>query len=187
MEPESRKRLEDFVERAEYIRSLSYLEDSDDLVGGIITQVDGKWQVEFHQPSDEKRDALLFNLRLFVQDKDEISIRRLTDLYSDPGISDIWKQELVLIRQELNTRLERIAAEGPNDRITYRDVFYMFLYGHLGHHDRDDKYRQLFQKWVTNKAKWELLHNSFHETVLLVSTAIINISLASREELRRAS
>jgi len=187
MNPASRKRLEDFVERVEYLQSLSYLENANDLVGGKITQVDGKWQVEFYQPNDEKRDALLFNLRLFVQDKDDISIRRLAEQYSDPDISDKWKQEHHSIRNELNTRLDRIAAEEPKGKITYRDVFYMFLYGQLGHHDEDDTYRRLFQKWVTGKTKWEILHNTFHDTIVWILAAIINISLASKEELKRVS
>ena len=187
MNPASRKRLEDFAERVEYLQSLSYLENANDLVGGKITQVDGKWQVEFYQPNDEKRDALLFNLRLFVQDKDDISIRRLAELYSDPDISDKWKQEHHSIRNELNTRLDRIAAEEPKGKITYRDVFYMFLYGQLVQHDEDDAYRRLFQKWVTGKTQWEILHNTFHATIVWILAAIINISLASKEELKRVS
>jgi hypothetical protein len=120
----------------EYIRTFSYLEAKDEIAGFEVQKVGDKWQVDFYQPSDEKRDALLFNIRLFIQDKDDISLRRLTDLYDDPGISNSWKSEYEHYRKELNERLERVVAEGSKGKITHRDVLDMFLYGKFGHHDQ---------------------------------------------------
>ncbi len=182
MKPESKKRLEEFAKRAEYIRHLHYLDGGKDIVGLEIT---GPHEIKFYQPDNEKRDALLLNLRLFVQDKDDISLHRMTELCDDPGITDLWKQELYKERAILKIRLSQVAFEGSKGSITYNDVFKMFLYGERAHFDPDDKDYKLYQKWVTDQTIFEILHNTFHETLLSVVTAIINIGVASKEELQR--
>ncbi len=169
MEPESKKRLEDFIERADYIESLSYLDGGEEIVGFKGKKVDGKLEVEFFQPGDEVRDALLFNIRLFIQDKDVISLRRLQDLYTDEGISNEWKEYVQEFRNELNARLNRIAAEGPKGKLTHRDVLDMFLYGSLGHKIPNDKARKLYEKWITDDIQYELLHNTFHTVCIIRS------------------
>jgi hypothetical protein len=164
---------------------LSYLEDGEHIVGGKITEIDGKPRVDFFQPDNEKRDALLLNLRLFVQDKDDISLRRMTELCDDPGVTDLWKRGHNYERTLLNLRLGQLAAESPKGSITYNDVFQMFLFGERGHFDQDDKAYKLYQNWVTDQTEWENLHNTFHETLLWVLRAILNISVLSKEELQR--
>ena len=182
---ETQKRLEDFIRRVDYMRSLSYFEGKDNIVGFETKKVGDEWQFNFYQPNDEKRDAMLFNIRLFIQDKDDISIRRLVELYDDPGISDKWKKEHEQYRKELNQRLDSIAAEGKNGRISHRDVLDMFLYGKFGHRDEDDKAYKMYQKWITNETEFEIMHNTFHTVLFWVLAIIINISIVSKEELQR--
>jgi hypothetical protein len=182
MKPDSKKRLEEFVKRAEYIRRLSYFDGGENIIGFEIV---GEHEINFHQPDNEKRDALLLNLRLFVQDKDDISLRRMAELYDDPNITDLWKQEHNKERAILKLKLCQLAVEGPKGSITYEDVFQMFLFGERAHYNQDDKAFKLYQEWVTDKTLWELLHNTFHETLIWVSRAIVNIGLASKEELQR--
>lgn len=185
MKKTSRKRLENFIERANYVETLSYLDNGESIAGLEAKFVDGQWQVEFYEPDDEKRDALLFNIRLFIQDKDEISLRRMTELYSDPGISDNWKVEHGVIRDELNRRLSETSAEGSRGRLSYREVLNMFLYGALGHKDSRDASQRLFEKWVTDQNEFEILHNTFHQVLIWVVAAVINVSRASKEEIAR--
>jgi hypothetical protein len=47
MKLETKKRLEDFIERAEYIRSFSYFEGKEKIVRIEIKEVDGVQQVDF--------------------------------------------------------------------------------------------------------------------------------------------
>jgi len=187
MKTETRKRLEDFIERAELIQTYSYMSNSENIVGGEIKIVGDKWQVEFHQPDKEQTDALLFNLRLFYGGKDDISIRRLAELCDDPGISDDWKSEYKIIRRLLNERFDILAAEGHKGTITYRDIFEMFIFGSLGHRTEKDKVYKLFQKWVTNETERAIMYNTFHDTVVWLLVAVINIGKASKEELQRAT
>jgi len=147
--------------------------------------VGDKWQVDFYQPSDEKRDALLFNIRLFIQDKDDISLRRLTNLYDDPGISHQWKKEYERFRKELNERLEWVVAEGSKGKITHRDVLNIFLYGKFGHHDQDDESYKLYKRWITDKTEYGILHNTFHTILIWILAVIMNISVVSKDELQR--
>ncbi len=111
---ETRNRLEEFNKRVEYIRTLSYFNGGKNTVGFEIKEA-GK--IDFYEPNDEQRDALLLNVRLFLQDKDDISIRRLTDLFDDPGISSEWKKEYELHRKELNKKLDWVAVEGLKEKL----------------------------------------------------------------------
>lgn len=185
IKPETQKRLEEFIRRVDYVTKLSNLDGKEKIAGAEAKKVGDKWQVNFFQPSDEKRDALLFNIRLFIQDNDDISLRRLTELFNDPEISEQWKKEYEHYRGELNERLDWIAAEGPKGKITHRDVLDMFLYGKFGHHDQDDRSYKLYQKWITDETEYELTHNTFHTVLIWILTVVINISVASRKELQR--
>lgn len=122
MKPETKKRLEEFVERAEKIRTYSYLDGKDDIIGFTMNKVGDKWQVDYYQPSDKQRDALLLHLRLFLQDKDNISFKRLSDLCNDLELSEKWKAEFEFQRKILNIRLDQVAAESKTEKITYRDI-----------------------------------------------------------------
>ena len=51
LKTETIERLQEFIKRAEYIRTLSYLEAKDKIVGFETQKVGDKWQVDFYQPS----------------------------------------------------------------------------------------------------------------------------------------
>jgi hypothetical protein len=185
MKPETKKRLEEFVERAEKIRTYSYLDGKDDIIGFTMNKVGDNWQVDYYQPSDEQRDALLLHLRLFLQDKDNISFKKLADLCNDPELSEKWKTEFEFQRKILNIRLDQVAAESKTEKITYRDVLYMFLFGKIAHNNPSDKNNKLYHKWVTSKIAYKDMSNTFHEVIIWLLTALLNISSVSKEELQR--
>jgi hypothetical protein len=139
----------------------------------------------FFQPSDEQRDAILLHLRLFLQDKDDISLRKLVDLTNDPDLSSKWKDEYEKIRKVLNIRLDEVVADGRKGRLTNRDILNMFLFGKIAHNNPNDENNKLYQKWITNDTEYEILHNTFHVVLIRLLTAILNISSASKEELQR--
>ena len=150
MKLETKKRLEDFIERAEHIRTFSYFEGKEKIVGFEIKEVNGKQQIDFYQPSDEQRDAILLHLRIFLQDKDNISFRKLAELCDDSEISEKWKTEFEFERRILNIRLDQVAAESKTDKITHRDILNMFLFGKIAHNKPNDEANKLYEKWVTS-------------------------------------
>jgi len=185
MKLETKKRLEDFIERAEHIRTFSYFEGKEKIVGFEIKEVNGKQQIDFYQPSDEQRDAILLHLRIFLQDKDNISFRKLAELCDDSEISEKWKTEFEFERRILNIRLDQVAAESKTDKITHRDILNMFLFGKIAHNKPNDEANKLYQKWVTSEFAYNDMHNTFHKIIIWLLRAILNISSASRDELRK--
>lgn len=153
MNAESRARLQDFLERASHVESLSFMDKRERIADCRLRREGDSWQAEFFHPTDEQRDALLFNLRLFIQDKDDISLRRLTELYDDPDISAEWKREHAEFRGELKRRFDRVAAEGPKGVLRHEDLFRMVLYGALAHRDADDASFQQYRIWVLAAAR----------------------------------
>ena len=127
----------------------------------------------------------MLHLRLFLQDKDGISLRKLADLTNDPGLSDKWKDEYKKIRKVLNIRLDEVIVDGRKGKLTNRDILNMFLFGKIAHNDPNDENNKLYQKWITNDTVYEILHNAFHVVLIRLLTAILNISSASKEELQR--
>jgi hypothetical protein len=185
MKPESKKLLEDFIERAEHIRNFSYFEGKENIAGFDVKEVNGEQQIDFYQPSVEQRDAILMHLRLFLQDKDRISIRKLANLVNDPDISIKWKEEVKEIREGLNIRLDELVSDGQKGKLNNRDILNMFLFGKIAHDNPNDESNKLYQKWITNDTEYEILHNVFHVVLIHLLTAILNISSASKEELQR--
>jgi hypothetical protein len=183
MKVEVRKRLNDFIERVELMRSYSHFNDPEKIIGFVLHKVEDGWQVDFYQPDREKTDAILFNLRLFVANKDDISIGRMAELCTDPEISERWKNAFLSARNILYSKLDMIAGEGPRGQITYRDVFEMVLFGVLGHRSEKDRSYKLFKKWVTNEKEWSITYNMFHDVVLNVVNAVSIIANASKKEL----
>jgi hypothetical protein len=184
---DSRRRLKEFVERATYLESLSYLDNRESIAGVNVTlDPDGSRRIDFFQPTDEQRDALLLTLRLFVQDKDGISLRRMADLHGDPGISEAWKTEHSRMRTWLNGRLDEAAAERDGVVVLrHRDVLNAVLYGKLAHYQPDDPDARRYREWTKDEMATKLLHSQFHKVVVWVIAAIINVSRASQEELAR--
>ncbi len=150
-----------------------------------VSQKNGKWEVDYVQPSIEETDALLFNLRVFVQNKDDISLSRLGDLLTDPGLSNEWKAEYLGRRKILNDRLNEVAIQGLRGYLTYGELFRMVLFGKLSHRTKNDKQYKLFQKWVTDTNEWQHMFYTFHTVVIWILVTVINIAVASREELKR--
>ena len=64
-------------------------------------------------------------------------------------------------------------------------MFNSFLYGNYAHMKNNDKTYQDFQKYFKNDSLPQVDENTFHTVLIWISRAIINIAVASREELNR--
>jgi hypothetical protein len=102
----------------------------------------------------------------------------------DTEISDKWKKEYTAIRDNLNNKLDTMAAEGLMGTINYRDILDMYLFGKLGHRSEKDHSYKLYKKWVTNEDADKMLYNAFHTVIIWILDAVISISRISKSELK---
>ncbi|MFN8399317.1 MAG: hypothetical protein U0X74_04820 [Anaerolineales bacterium] len=184
MKLESKKRLNDFVERAERIRNYSYFDNGEKIVGFKVRKLDVGMKIDYYQPDNEKLDAISTTLRLFFQNKDGISFRKMAELCDDPDISKEWKEEFNFYRNNQNLMFEEIVIEGDKGKLTNKEILDMFLYGKLVHNIDDDNHK-LYKKWVNNETEYEILYNMFHVVLVRVLTTVLNISSICKKEILR--
>lgn len=183
MKDETKKYFELFLEKMNYLQSLSYFQRGDSITSMKVTKKeDGRWEVDFDLPSNEQRDALLFTLRMFVQDRDGISIRSLSRFYDDPGLSESWKNNHAEVRKYLINRLNETSISSPEiGKLSHKDVFEIYLYGYLGHLN-EDKY-DIFNKLTQGETQLLFFEDSFHQAVIYYLAGIQNIAELIKREL----
>ena len=115
--------------------------------GGAIVEFSraSGWDSVHVGPDDESTRALVLTLRLFVQKRERISLRKMGTLYSSLPISAPVKQQFDSQRSQLNVFLDSgsplaISDEGP---LTYRDILRIFVYGEYAH--VDERCRQVYR------------------------------------------
>lgn len=170
-----REILEAFNEKAETLQEFERL-----LEALNKTKVGFKKAANFHHgeailegPDKESIHAGILNIRFFMQDNEEISIRNLSKVYE--RLPDSKKNEFNSVRQSLNTFLDSSSplsksisptAKLPdnindinNDIFTIidfikssevvfytnREVFEAFIYGDLSHLTKREEYKKLLE------------------------------------------
>jgi hypothetical protein len=182
---ESKRRLQAFVALVEQIESYSYFRGGGNIAGATIRPAEcGHWSVDFHGPPDEPTDAVAFRVRLLTH-SDDLSMRRMGELFEDSGVSDEWREAYEACAGALRRRMSETWAEGPRGILSFRDAFEMELHGHRGHHRAADPAFQNYQLWITNDFERENLKNTFHQILIWVVAAAHNLAIACRRELAR--
>jgi len=96
---------------------------------------------------EEATDALVLTLRFFFQEKDDISLRQITELYQRLPIRDEDKGKVRMAFRNIEQFLDcdvGVVFEGL--ALTNRIIFETFLYGDLAH--VADNKRPLYEAWV---------------------------------------
>ena len=92
--------------------------------------------IERTGPTEDEIRSSVLTIRLFYQDKDRISIRKISALINALTIDQQIKDEYALWRSELNDYLDTPASikfDLGNGPITRRFLFETFLYGFYAH------------------------------------------------------
>lgn len=93
-------------------------------------------------------DSFTFTLRLFVQDKDRISLRAFNKAFCSSGFSQNHKEKVSKSCESLNKFLDSpIVISWQDSPDTYRTLFFIVLYGGLAHTEDSDEYKT-FKKWM---------------------------------------
>lgn len=87
-------------------------------------------------PNDELRDAFVLTFRMLIQDNDSISIRNLSKLTADTGLSARFREIFDEFRTELNRFLEDpglLAGFTEMGVTTHHNLLRTFVYGDMAH------------------------------------------------------
>ena len=135
--PEALETLLLFAEKADRLGELSLVDEVMKKLSGTAKWVDGEgWSDEYIGPNGESVEAFVLTLRLFIQDNERISLQNMSRLYKElplgSSLSERFEQQRTELNGFLDTETNLSIVEG---KLTYREIFDIFLYGSLAHTD----------------------------------------------------
>ncbi len=112
----------------------------------IVGRVDA-WLEEFDQ---DEIDAFVLTFRMFTQDNDRISLRRLSDIYGSSWVRGGNAQECFEdARNTLNNYLDSAATlMFGNNQISVREIADIVIYGGLAH--SNEQKSKIFEDWKSS-------------------------------------
>ena len=186
----TRETLNLFVEKAALMRRRAYwrfFEEGHEISFSFgVDATTGHYRdMTFMGQDEEARDALSVTLRLFIQDNDCISLRKMANLSTtDTGLSPSWKVGYDKLRAEINQLLddpaESLGQEIGLPGLTRRQVLNTFLYGEIAH--TDPCYRAQYRAWRGLSA-FPLIEFVFASTVSSLLCTILNAAELAEAEL----
>lgn len=174
-----------FNEKAEKLNGLQFLsalragKGSYKLEGrvGKLVQVTGDLATV------DEVDAFVLTLRLFLQDNEPISIRRLAALYAETPELASLTDRVSGIRSKMNSYLDRDSPiVWQKQAVSRRRILGVFLYGGLAHTHRDktDEY----SRWMEHEYMAIPFQSVFYDIVGTVTQTIFWLRLENLEALR---
>jgi hypothetical protein len=116
-------------------------------------------------PGEEATDAFVLTLRLFIQDNESISIRRMGSLYDTLPVPDEMRERFRISRERLNMFLGSSASiQLHSEVLTHRKILEVFLYGGLAHANAAK--RAEFEQWARNPMLFGMLQFTFHSILI---------------------
>jgi len=129
--------------------------------------VAGNW-LAYEGLREEDLESFCLNLRLLIQDRDGISVRRIAEYVTDwPEAHAEYKFAVRAAVDTLNDRLSRPCSVSlsKSGKTTNRELFDVLFYGGLVHSDQlmRDEYRRIINaglfSYFVFTAFWAVLHN----------------------------
>ena len=139
------KTLELFDEKAAELLSSRFFAEVGG--GGAIVEFkkDSGWEAIHVGPDDESTRSLVLTLRLFMLNKDPISLQNMDKLYRSLPLSDGLTHEFTGRRNELNAFLgsDSRLAIAEDRQLSHQEILDIFVYGAYAH--VSPRYRQTFE------------------------------------------
>ena len=181
-----------FVEKVERLQALSLvrtLVEKRSSVKFSWTAESGALEMNLTGPDAEQVEAFVLTMRLFMQDNDRISIRRVSGLYENLPISEDLKRYFAMNRANLNQSLDRTCMIAINgDHPTLREILETVLYGQLSH--LTETHRQRYRAWVEAPLARGMIDFEFVGVLVLflrTLAAMAEINRRAVAELERAN
>jgi hypothetical protein len=196
MKDETRKTLEICIEKANKLREMKLDEHIAQTIIGIGFQahrtINDDWEVEFDLPDNEKSDATLFTFRLFLQENEKYSFKKIKHLIKDVGLSEEFRSKM----SEAYKRYVDLLNHRPVDihpdffevgeYPTCGDILEVVMYGDMAHTNNPEK-RRKYQYWTRDDIRKYVLLQHFWFIVSEVLKLIYRISDLCKEEHYRQS
>ncbi len=132
--------------------------------------------------SKEALHATILNLRYFMQDNEDISLRNMAKLYSKLDVSQDIENEFNKIRDKLNSELDKNCnITFGQEKLTNRKIFEVYVYGDAAHETQKEEYQKIF-----NHPLRGICLAKFHEIMFYFINciaAIRNVNLKTISEL----
>jgi len=160
-----------FIERVDKLRNSSYIKGIVD-AGGLKLKIKGDMAtktVQFdHTPiNPEHLDAFLFTLRLFIQQKDSISIKRIGSMISSLKVSKEPRDRFLKQQDYLNRFLNESSMMKTDGKPwKHEEVLRTVLYGYRAHLKTEQPEYQRYKEWNLNPFAPSYLTFIFHNILV---------------------
>jgi hypothetical protein len=148
-----------------------------------------EFRFERHLPSEDEIDAFVLTLRLFVQDRDGFSFRRMDEIYSELPVDRALCERVSKVRVRVNRHLDALSPVVlGNEQVVRRHIWEVVLYGGLAH--ADPAKRVIFESWRANAFVFSLIEEEFVKTLTQVTQGIYlirEINVQALEQLQAMS
>jgi hypothetical protein len=164
-----------YNERATELNESSFLRQIRDGPGTTFTLHGGPFRaVRVGGPEHEAMKAFLLTFRLFLQDRDELSFRKIDERYAEMPVSVGLRVEVAGIRKHVNTYLEqRSPFVIRGEKITRRQLLDVWLHGELAHVNPDK--RAVLSRWGVAEDVRPLYQFEFEVIVTELTQAVFGI------------
>jgi hypothetical protein len=153
------------LEHSRFIQGLS--QSNSGFTLSHLKNESGSWlKAERQGPDDEAIDAATLTFRFFNQDKDRISLRRISKYYAEAPIDVSFSHEYEKIRREMNEYLdgEKYSVANYNGvPLVRRELIETFMYGELAH--VNEAKETLFQEWKRAPMTFTFFESQFVDTM----------------------
>jgi hypothetical protein len=176
------ERLLEFNRRAEKLSRSTFLREMREnrrtfLLGGSPFRA-----VREGAPDHEKMQGFLLGLRLFLQDMDGISIRKVAEGYEAwPSVASLAPR-VQKLREQLNTYLDgNTPLEIFGERISRRALLEAWLYGELAH--ATPKHMATLRRWRVEDDMRPIYQHEFENVIATVGKAVFALRSINEEAL----
>ena len=144
-------RLRFFNAKAEKLQRLSFMQaviSQPPQVTATFLLEPPSAEIQTTIPHEESIDAFLYTFRFFIMGNEEISFRKMPELYEQLPISEEKKQWFRSGRDKLNSFLDSEASYRVDEEtLTYRHIMLTFINGGLGHANDKKKVKE-YEMWA---------------------------------------
>ncbi|WIG60505.1 MAG: Exonuclease SbcC [Ktedonobacterales bacterium] len=189
MDDRTRKRLEQFVEKADKLRNLSFAKRIVEQGGveySVRMSMDEGVYAHHTGPDPEAIIAAGATFRQFFLKKELVSFSAMSALLISPDISETWKSEFRDVNQTVDFLFdEPIPVIVDGKAYTHREVADVFFYGEIIH--SDEAKARIYQVWHADPVLFSLMEFYLITTVTEVMKAIFYLADLCRRELATPS